>query len=180
MLLLIPTLSNVCKLHFLQNTTKFDVMLFKGVYATYITKYKKKCWDRFPLYSVLFYYFRGTNRMKKLKYEQPNITPWHSVWKGTFGNTNRCILKETCSYPCMSRSENTHLSHPWEGSQPNHAFRSKILRPRPCNPRIKLKSIFMGKKFKGVFSIITSCQAVKPTGSKQQWLFYSIVLHCRY
>lgn len=117
------------------------------------------------LCSVLFYYFRGMNRMEKLKCEQPNITPGHFVRKGTFGNTSRCILKQTCS---MSRSENTHLSHPWEGSQPNHAFRSKILRPRPCDPRIKLKSIFTGKKFKDVFSTITSCQAVKPTGSKQQ------------
>lgn len=47
--------SNVCQLHFLQNTTKFDVMLLKGIYATYMTKYEKKCWDRFPLYSGFFY-----------------------------------------------------------------------------------------------------------------------------
>ena len=71
-------------------------MLLKGVYAIYITEHKKKCWDRFLFYSVLFYDFRGTNRIEKfLKNEQANITPGHLVWKGIFGSASRYILKKT-------------------------------------------------------------------------------------
>lgn len=71
-------------------------MLLKGVYAIYITKYKKKCWDSFLFYSVVFYDFRGTNRMEKLlKNEQPNITPGHLVWKGTFESASGYVLKKT-------------------------------------------------------------------------------------